>query len=66
MSYKRCPDCNAYLDPNESCDCKEKEDASAGTETSSNKGIALIKNNTIIPSPSQKVNETEVNANDNS
>lgn len=34
MYYQTCPDCGAYLDPGEVCDCKEKDRPSAtNTET---------------------------------
>lgn len=26
MYYWTCPDCGAHLDPEEKCDCKERED----------------------------------------
>lgn len=38
MCYRRCPDCGAYLDTYEFCDCKE-EAASGGNDTESGKGI---------------------------
>lgn len=30
MYSKRCPDCGAYLDPGEACDCQKKENAAPG------------------------------------
>ena len=36
--YKTCPYCGAHLDHGEICDCKKSENASAATETPSEKG----------------------------
>ena len=33
MRCYRCPDCGAFLDPNEICDCQEKEEAASQTGT---------------------------------
>ena len=39
MQYRRCPDCGAYLDPCERCDCHGTEKAaSGGNDTESGKG----------------------------
>lgn len=35
MSYRKCPDCGAGLDPGEVCDCRKKESAPAATGTPS-------------------------------
>ena len=35
MSYRKCPDCGAGLDPGEVCDCKKKESVPAATGTPS-------------------------------
>lgn len=31
MYDNRCPDCGAFLDPNEICDCQEKENTASRT-----------------------------------
>lgn len=33
MYDNRCPDCGAFLDPNEVCDCHAKENAASQTGT---------------------------------
>lgn len=33
MYNNRCPECGAFLDPNEVCDCQEKENAAPQTGT---------------------------------
>lgn len=45
MYDNRCPDCGAYLDPNEVCDCHEKENAASQTgtlESGNGNGYTLI------------------------
>ena len=44
MYYKICPDCGAYLDPCERCDCAEK--AASGVATTED-GNGKISTNTI-------------------
>ena len=34
--YKICPDCGAYLDPGESCDCREEEHIAGREEREDN------------------------------
>ena len=35
--YRKCPDCGAYLDPDERCDCQDKETAPSAANTESGK-----------------------------
>lgn len=35
--YRKCPDCGAYLDPDERCDCQDKETALSATNAESGK-----------------------------
>lgn len=55
MGYRQCPLCGAYLDPGESCDCREEEKvASSGANTESDKGNKSTNNVTDLGG---KVNE---------
>ena len=56
-SPRICLACKACLDSGEQCDCTKKEDASAGTETSSKETNEGIKDNSIIPNNTPKVNK---------
>ena len=58
MKYKTCPNCGAHLDPGEVCDCKEKEDAPAGTGAPSDEARTIVNSsdNGILPSGFPVVN----------
>ena len=54
---RTCEFCGAHLDPNEICDCKKNEDASAATETSSRGEVAGVGTSiAILPEPYRDVN----------
>ncbi len=55
--FRECPECHCSLDHGEQCDCTKKEDASAGTETSSKETNEGIECNSILPNTSAKVKE---------
>lgn len=54
MYARRCPDCGAYLDPGERCDCHSIEKAASSADTL--KAAKEIKANTIYHNLGGKVN----------
>lgn len=57
MYFRICQYCGAYLDPGESCDCREKEEAaSRGANTESGTGKIST---SIISNQTNFVNEKE-------
>ena len=53
--YRTCPDCGASLDPGESCDCQEKEEAAHGVATTEDG--KQIKLDAILASNGGKIND---------